>query len=792
MFERRLKIFLILVAAMVLVLMGRAAQVQIIHRGYWKSQAAEAMKRTHLVDTSRGAVADRKGNVLAIDKPCVDACVDYCALTSPPDGEWVKQRALERLKSRLGDGWTKLSRRQKIESREQEILAVVADIDRMWPRLAEISGRPLESIEESRDAIVHRVEMRQRFVWNKRYEEAIKKGGNNLEATQWKRWVSSGGDDGPAIDQFNVTVSEQLEPHVILPAVDLATQNALGKDIDRYPGLILRPGTHRAYPYGDVACHLLGHLARVDGDDLKANRKEDELREYLPNDLIGKTGVEALCEPALHGKRGKIDRVLGEETVLASQEPTPGQDVRLTLDIDLQQQIQAAFEGASLRDSNGKVVETDVVLHGAAVVLDVATNQVLAMVSYPTYDLNQLDELYVKLRDDEINDPLRNRATMSQLEPGSTVKLLCGLAGISEGVIGVNEGIECTGFLRLDGHVVPGGGRCWVESKFGKFLRERGMTSAHHPIPFLHVGHDGNPNGFLTYSDALERSCNVYFETVADRLGIERLSNFYEKVGLGRPTGVGIGEAKGRLPKNFPSSVPALRRSMGFFGGIGQGYVAATPIQMANAASMIARDGIWMRPILVMNGPDGKLPPLRDGASQNMLDRIDLHLPPEALAAAKLGMFNVVNGRAGTGKALVAGDKLLQDLMICGKTGTAQAARFSLIVRDGAGKPVYDEFGHVKREFLEPSTPGHPNPIAPWYRTADAEGKDLNHAWYIGFAPAEHPKIAFAVMVEYGGSGGVAAASIAREALEASMTQGYLQAPRPVESTTQPAVAGGG
>jgi penicillin-binding protein 2 len=333
--------------------------------------------------------------------------------------------------------------------------------------------------------------------------------------------------------------------------------------------------------------------------------------------------------------------------------------------------------------------------------------------------------------------------------------------------------------LRLDGHNILYG-RCWVESRFGAMLRERGMTAAHHPIPFPHVGHDGNADGFLTYADALERSCNVFFETAADRLGIERLSACYEKFGLGRPTGIGIGEVKGRLPRDFPVSIPALRRSTGFFGGIGQGWLAATPIQMANAVAMIARDGIWMRPMLLVPGPDGKLPSLRAGQWQNIPERVDLHLPPAALKAAKLGMYNVVNGRAGTGKALVAGDAMLAELHIAGKTGTAQAARFSVKERDAAGQIVLDASKHPKRYFIEPSTPGHPNPAAPWYRAPDPEGHDLNHAWYIGFAPMNKPKVAFAVMVEYGGSGGVAAASIAREALEACVNRHYLTAPIPV------------
>ncbi|HWE04762.1 MAG TPA: penicillin-binding transpeptidase domain-containing protein [Tepidisphaeraceae bacterium] len=787
MFERRVKLFLLVVAVVAMVLIARAAQVQIVNRDYWKLQAVEAMKHTYLLDTTRGDILDRNGKILAVDKPCIDACVDYRALTTPPDKMWVRERAVERLKSRLGDAWSKLTRKQKEALRDQEVAAVVGDIDNMWSKLADLSGHSLDDIEEAREAIVNRVKIRRLNVW---YKRSSKSPTIRVES-DWKKWIADGGESAAPIDEFQVTVAEQLEPHVILRAVDSATQNELAKDIDRYPGLVLRPGAHRTYPYRDIACHLIGHIGRVGAEDVKDNAKGNELRNYLPNDLIGKAGLESLCEPALRGSRGKMDRVAGEDAVLASQDPVRGGDVRTTIDIELQGQIQSAFASAHIRDSNGVVEEDNAILHGAAVVLDVQTNQVLALVSYPTYDLNELDEIYPMLRDDEINDPLRNRATMSQLEPGSTVKPFCGLAGLSEGVVKINEGIECTGRLKLDGRFIPGGGRCWVSSMFGAQLKAIGMSDAHHPIPSKspHKGHDGNADGFLTYSDALERSCNIYFETVADRLGIDRLSSWYDRFGLGRPTGIGIGEMKGRLPRSFPSNFPAMRRSIGFFGGIGQGYMSATPIQMANGAAMIARDGIWMRPVLLMPDAHGRAPALRPGAWQAVPARVDLNLAPEALRAAKLGMYNVVNALAGTGTSLVVGDKMLQALHICGKTGTAQASRFTVHVRDASGKIVLDEKNQPVRRFIEPSTPTHRNLEAPWYRSADAEGKQLDHAWYIGFAPAEHPKIAFAVMVEYGGSGGRAAASVARDALEACISRGYLRAPPSAAPAAQTAAS---
>jgi penicillin-binding protein 2 len=271
---------------------------------------------------------------------------------------------------------------------------------------------------------------------------------------------------------------------------------------------------------------------------------------------------------------------------------------------------------------------------------------------------------------------------------------------------------------------------------------------------------------------------------------IERLSESYSRFGLGRPTGIGLVEAKGRLPRSFPMSMRSLRRSVGFFAGIGQGWVAATPIQMANGVAMIARGGVWMRPQLLLPERDGTLPPVKEGAWRGTPERVDLHLPPEALAAAKDGMWHVVNGESGTGKAVAAGDKMLLSAMICGKTGTAQASKFTIPKLDASGKVVHDEQGRVVRVPVPPSQPGAPNPDAPWYRM-DKEGK-IDHAWYEGFAPRDNPQIAFAVMVEYGGSGGVAAASVAREALEACIARGYLKLPSKTPSTRPTALQAAG
>ena len=567
----------------------------------------------------------------------------------------------------------------------------------------------------------------------------------------WQRWLLDDSAAGANLDSFDVTVAEELEPHVILSAVDTELANYLGKNADRFPGLSLQPGQHRIYPYGDVACHVIGNLAAVSAEDVKGDReKSDWLRRYKPSDLIGRQGVEAMCETVLRATRGRWRRDAQQQEAIDAA-PQPGRDVRLAIDIELQKKAQAAFLSRKL--PSGEVDAS--IMHGAAILMDVATGEVRALVSYPTYDLNTFNQQYAVLVKDEINTPLINRATSSQLEPGSTVKPMVGMAGISERVVGLHEGIECDGHLKINGKTFTKLGRCWS-------IRMVGGLPHHGAGLAPHRGTYGNLDGFLTYAEALERSCNVWPETVADRLGMDRLTHWYGLFGLGRVTGIGIAEATGRLPKAPESSA---QRSATWFAGIGQG-IGTTPIQMANVAATIARSGTWMRPNLVVTGFE--LP-----ATMPSDIKVKLPIDPRAVAEARLGMKNVVNSLGGTGGKSLRRD----DITVAGKTGSAQAAKFSVPVRDEKGEVVM-EGGKAKRRFVEPSTSSWTNPEAPWYRGTGAEGSELSHAWFIGFAPADRPQIAFAVMVEYGGSGAVAAGPIASALLEAAIEEGYLSLPR--------------
>jgi penicillin-binding protein 2 len=303
------------------------------------------------------------------------------------------------------------------------------------------------------------------------------------------------------------------------------------------------------------------------------------------------------------------------------------------------------------------------------------------------------------------------------------------------------------------------------------------FSIGHHQIPSSepHVGTYGNPDGFLTFNEAVQRSCNVYFENIGDRLKMDGLSKWYSRFGLGRKTGLGIAEVKGRLPNQWTGAT-GDRRFATWISAIGQSSTLATPVQMANVAATIARDGVWVRPRLVKDGQGLQIPDAGE-------DRVDLKLPRAAVAAAKQGMIDVVNTRAGSAYAYVR----RTDLQIAGKTGTAQASPVQVTVRGKDGKPLIDADGKVVRRELAPSSPLKPNDEAPWYRGWGKEGTDLNHSWFIGFAPADKPKIAFAVMLEYGGSGGAGAGLIARDIIDLCVERGYLKVTRPAEDDAQPA-----
>src|SRR5262245_55798133 len=336
--------------------------------------------------------------------------------------------------------------------------------------------------------------------------------------------------------------------------------------LDALPGVMTDVQPRRHYVGGDLASHLLGTIGEIRKDQLATR----EYADYDQGEVIGQSGVEALLEPQLRGQAGGrnvVVNVAGRVVALLDQvAAVPGQSVRLTLDLDLQQAAEEAFLPAAVGEP-GKL--------GAAVALDARTGEVLALVSKPSFDPNDFAggvnaATWSRLTSDEWR-PLQNRAISGQYPPGSAYKPIVAAAMLAERVASPQERVFCPGSFTLGRRTY----RCWKKE-----------------------GH-----GSVDLRDALKKSCDVYFYTMGLRLGIDRIARYAEAFGLGRRSGIPLAQEK---PGLIPTSTWKLRRfAEKWMGGetvsasIGQGYNLATPLQMAVAYAALANGGRVLAPRLV-------------------------------------------------------------------------------------------------------------------------------------------------------------------------------------------------
>ncbi|MGB8327629.1 MAG: penicillin-binding protein 2 [Steroidobacteraceae bacterium] len=469
----------------------------------------------------------------------------------------------------------------------------------------------------------------------------------------------------------------------------------------QFPGVDIRTRLARSYPNGDLAVHALGYVAAISESDLaKIDRAA-----YSGTSLIGRLGVEAAYEKQLHGYNGAREVLVNAQgrsvqrqgaftPKLRTISPAAGDDLVLSIDLKVQRVAEAALAGK----------------RGAIVALDPANGNVIALVSRPGFDPTMFGRgvtraEYQALQED-IDKPLFNRALRGTYPPGSTIKPVVALAGLSYGAIDAASTKYCRGFFQLPG-------------------------SSHRFRDWKPAGH-----GTVAMRDAIAQSCDVYFYQLAEAIGASRLAEFLAHFGLGRPTGVDIGgEKPGLLPSPewkrqaykrpedqawFPGETLIL--------GIGQGYLLVTPMQLAHLASVIASRGRSWQPRLVTavrNPATGKITAL----PPKLLEEIDVSEPEEWQVAID-GMVAVTT--RGTARSAIG----TAPYSIAGKTGTAQV--FSISQNE-----KYDEKTLSERLY--------------------------DHGWFIAFAPAENPKIALAVLIE-NGKHGTAAAKLARLVLDAYLT----------------------
>ncbi len=772
MFERRLRIVLVVLVLAALTLLTRAGHVQLAQAGLWRSVAYSSISRSELTETTRGRLLDAKGRVLAEDVPCNDAAVAYWFITEEPDADRLYQAARSMTRREV-ENYMSLSREEQHKLVLGNVPRVRQQLEEMWDTLARVGGMTRAEIDEARQQIITRVEYRRGHIMEARYKAAVRDHDEAGVPAWWRRWLLGEADAPPEIEEFEEPIAEELQAHVIVSNLAPEAYNELRKRQDDLPGLSLIANRTRHYPAGPVAAHVVGHLNSVEAADLKNDPElGNERRAYLPRDQMGKSGLEKLAEQSLRGTRGRIDRDLETERSEVAFEPEPGADVTTNIDLALQADLREAFRHVAFEWPDEKDGLGRQTVHspapGAAVVIDVKTGAIRALVSYPDFDPNTYAKDLPRLVLDDINRPLSNRAAQFAVVPGSTIKPVIGLAAIAEGVLHPHETIECDGYLYFRGKRLSYL-RCWTASMYdGMGLDHHQGGRDPHPTNGLNPGFSP-PSGHLTLADAIQRSCNVFFENIAMRLGEERLNHWMKAFGLGEPTGSGLNEASGSLLSDMPANEradPGRLRGLIFSSGIGQGYVQATPLQMANVAATIARGGVVIQPTL-----------LESDIRKALAEKRDLNLNPAALEMVQRGMFAAVNTPAGSGSDI--NSRL--PLPIAGKTGSAQASPLTVPQRDADGEFIRNPDGSAARIVLDHSTRDSTNPLAPWFRRVNpmyqAEVRQ-SHGWFIGYAPADNPQVAFAVFIEYGGSGGTSAASVVVPLVESLVRHGYLQPTR--------------
>lgn len=711
MFERRLAWLSGFLTLLTVVIVARLAQLQIAYADFYDRLADRLLTvAPQYQPAPRGAIRDRHSEPLVADVPTFDVCVHYGALA---DDKTYLSRVARTLRRR-GDFPADTPITDLVaQLRARELPAA-------WARLAALTGRSVAEIQMETDRVVARIR-----TWRARAGQPVREEDQHL----------------PLLSELDDDVALQVR-----------------LELERWPWISVRPGARRVAHNADAFVHVLGRVGAASPERIAADpRAGDELHSLRPGDTCGLSGVEFVADQALRGARGRTQRAFGG-SVVERRQPQPGGDVHLTLDAALQRQVYTILEQAVEGDPSGTRfpgVPAERRAGAAAVVLDVATREVLALVSYPGYFYERYHLDYDTLRRDLRRWPLRFRAVSEQYPPGSTCKLITLVGGLAEGVVTPETHFSCTGYLLPN---APNTLRCWIHNQ------NPGVT------------HDLLEPGGQDAEHAVKNSCNIYFFQVGQRLGTERLCNWFERFGLGHTSGTGLlEETRGIVPDAAwlrTNRQRDVQRADAWNYAIGQGEVTVTPLQAANVAASVAA-GLWA-PVRLAYDSAGQL--LGDAAAA-----APVTLPEDALAVARRGMWRVVNERGGTATAAQLNTEGLE---LCGKTGSAQAVpriidyRYVLELPDGQRREVIAvteddalaalgaDDARVVGRFAHGRLPElGPDDALP------------SHAWFIGFTqPATHAATgtrptrrayAISVIIEFGGSGGHVAAPVAREIAEA-------------------------
>ncbi len=748
MFHRRLLLLAAGVAVVMAVLGLQMFRLAVVEGSEHLREAESLLRSRKLVPTVRGRIVDRKGRVLAEDRPCWDLAVDYEVIS----GDWAFQQGLRAARQAHREHWNELSREQREVLINAESLAYQRRTEALWRALVAHGDMDREELEQRKRTVVRRVQI--------------------IRASVWERRAAAAGT--VPLNEVVIPVREQRQTHTLVPAVDESVMSYFRKHEDRsgrgqiaddtFPGLHVLRSRTRVYPLAEVVVKtdrssfppplradelkaaevpnvygsLIGNLRQVAAENVDEAqgghpyRRSDgsvDLKGYLPGDRVGRFGIERAAEWRLRGVRGQeiLRRDTGETH---RRPPRPGQDVQLTIDVFLQARMQALMDPAMglmrVQDWHGSrhlpalPHGASMPLNGAAVVLEVDSGQILAMGYSPSDAAEDAEGEPPPIWPAESDLPGLNRALQAVYPPGSTLKPIVYCIAAGQGVISPDRRFECKGHL-LENR--PDKYRCWG------WRPEQGKYHRH---------------GVIGPVRGIAESCNIYFYNCGCELGPFRLIEGLQRWGFGRVPGLGLDPAE-ELPGLLPELGGVNPRGRGvtlenaILMGIGQGPVSATPLQVANAHAALARGGYWTNPVLMMH-------------RQSEQDGLALQLPDRVVANAWQGMYESANTAGGTGYRIDYGGVVEKTLNLTGvtcraKTGTAQTAvpRWIDLNRNG------------RREEEERFTGSHS-----WF------------VCHVSRAGEDRAAYVIAAVVEYGGSGGRVTGPLVNQILHAMRAEGYL------------------
>ncbi len=482
-------------------------------------------------------------------------------------------------------------------------------------------------------------------------------------------------------DNINVFITDNLSQRDI---------SKIAVRLHEFPEVNFFMSKKRVYPQGAITSHLIGYTGKLTEEDIKRNKNMIN----FSNLRTGKYGLEKFFDHKLRGEFGRRrEEVNARGKIITSnlyEKPSPGKNLNLSIDLNIQ-----SYALSRLQNINSKNLKYNEPETGSVVAMDVKTGELLCCVSSPNFNPNIFSRgIKSKEWKSLINNkkaPLLNRAVSGLYPPGSTIKMAVALAALENGVIGYDNKFFCNG------------------------LKEYGDMKFH---CWHKYGH-----GNINLSQAIERSCDVFFYELGLKVGIEKIGLMLRKLGLSENMKLELNELRtGLVPsKKWKQNVKGTRWTPGetINASIGQGYMLSNPIELVTMVARIANSQELVEPTLLTN---------------NKQKFLKLDINKNHLNYIKNAMFNVVNSEFGTAyKSRLKN----QNVKMAGKTGTVQVVRISEEER---------EKGIIKNK--------------------DREWKKRDHALFVGYAPFENPKYSICVIVEHGGSGSATAAPIAKDVME--------------------------